>query len=213
MRPSATWWRRNRLWLALLLPLLLLAIVASSFRLVRIYLPWEWSRPIVAHATVGTLRQDFLGNDDLRHRREVTVGVLSVVPQQRHGDIQASPGATLWRVLLEFEASPDQMLQNCIVEVEDAAGVRYGSRAGQEPVEGSRLTPSISEFQRCVPEASPGPSLEAFTGTLVPSPVERPAAWRLEYLFALPEGVEPASVRIAWDRPEYLVLRTSATAR
>lgn len=200
------WWRRNRLWLALLVPLVLLAVAASSFRLVRLYLPWEWSRPIVAHAPSGTLRQDFLGFDDRRHTREVKVSVLGVAPQTQHGDVKAAPGAQLWWVLVGFEAEPDQVLQSCTVEVLDAAGVRYGHLGGQELVSGQG-SPSTALFQTCTPEDAPGPTFQPFTGVFVPSPVERPRSWRMEILYALPQGVEPDAVRIGFDRPEYLVLQ------
>ncbi|MBB1493786.1 hypothetical protein J4N02_10655 [Propioniciclava sp. MC1595] len=203
---NATWWRRNRFWLALLVPLLFLAVVASSFRLVNIYLPWDWTRPIVAHDTSGTLRQDFLGFDDVRREREVRVQVLSAVPQQVHGDAKAAAGAVLWRILLEFEAAPDQFLDSCTIELQDAEGTRYGHEGGMESVDGSGTPWEARLAQRCVPESAPGPTLEPFTGKLVPSPVERSRTWRLEYLIATPEAVEPTALRVGWHYPEYLVL-------
>ena len=62
---NATWWRRNRFWLALLVPLLFLAVVASSFRLVNIYLPWDWTRPIVAHDTRSRFDISYMENMSL----------------------------------------------------------------------------------------------------------------------------------------------------
>ena len=205
MTPTGSWWRRNRLWLALLLPLLLLAVAASSFRLTRLYLPWEWSRPTIAHGPTGTLRSEFLGFDDALHRREVTVQVLSLVAQDRVDRAKALDGGTLWRVDLQLSAAPDQLLKGCRVELVDAAGVRYDHRSGQEPADPKRsyLPPILVP---CVPEEAPGPDLAPFTGERIPSPVERPATWRQEVLVAMPKDVRPATVRVMWKEPDYLVL-------
>lgn len=203
---TTTWWRRNRFWLALLTPMLLLAVVASSFRMVNLYLPWEWSRPLVAHGPSGTLRQEFHGADGQHRTREVRVGVLSAIPQDRFEDVRAAPGAVLWRVLLEFEASPEQMLASvCTIELVDAAGTRYGHQGGQEAADERGLgRPPM--FLTCVPGYAPGPSLGVL-GEFEESPVERPRTWRMQYVFATPATVEPSAVRIGWDQPEYLVLQ------
>lgn len=199
------WWRRNRLWLLALAPLALLAVAASSFRLVTLYLPWEWSRPTVAHTQTGTLRQQFLGFDDRHHRREVRVTALSTAATPVSGKVHPAPGATLWRTELEFTASPDQILNSCTIELVDAQGVRYGTRGGKVDDRGE--SSYVNLFETCVPEDAPGPTLEPFTGRLVPSPSERPGTWRAEYLVAMPSGVEPTAVRVGWDRPDYLVLQ------
>ncbi|MFT3888445.1 MAG: hypothetical protein QM713_09835 [Arachnia sp.] len=202
----SVWWRRNRLWLALLVPLALLAVAASSFRLVTLYLPWEWSRPVVAHGPAGTLRQSF---DDLagtRTTREVRVEVISIEAHETYAKTKAAVGGTLWRAVLEFEAAPDQQLYGCEVELTDAAGTRYDFRSGLEPAtEGDYFQAPI--LLPCVPEDAPGPTVEPLTGTSVPSPVQRPRTWREQVLIAMPEGVTPTGVRIGWSRPEYLVLQ------
>lgn len=206
--PPPTWWRRNRLWLALLLPLLALAISASSFRMLRLYLPWEWSRPVVAHATTGTLRQGFRGADNAERTREVTVSVLSATPQQQVDRAGAVPGGTLWRVELELSAAPDQILDGCTVELTDADGTRYGHSAGQQQADDRFFLPPV--LIDCVPPDAPGPRLAPFTGVLEPSPTERPPTWRQTVAIAMPAGVEPTSVRIMWSLPEFLVLELPA---
>lgn len=206
--PPSTWWRRNRLWLALLLPLLALAVSASSFRMLRLYQPWEWSRPIVAHATTGTLRQEFRGFDNAQHTREVRVSVLSATPEQQIDRAAAVPGGTLWRVELELSAAPDQFLDGCTVELADADGTRYGHSAGQQPADDRFFLPPV--LIDCVPPDAPGPRLAPFSGVLEPSPVERPPTWRQTVAIAMPVGVEPTSVRIMWSLPEFLVLELPA---
>ena len=186
--------------------MLFLAILASSFRMVTLYLPWEWSRPIVAHGPSATLRQSFLGSDDQQYTREVTVTVISTASADRFGDAAAAPGATLWRVQLQFEAAPDQMMELCTVQLVDATGTRYGHDAGQVAADGSQNNPTRMHLS-CVPQDAPGPRLEPFTGDPVPSPVERPRSWRLDYVFATPLNVTPHEVRVGFDKPEYLVLQ------
>lgn len=207
--PRSVWWRRNRLWLALLLPLLGLAVAASSFRMLRLYQPWEWSRPVVAHATTGTLRQEFRGFDNAERTREVTVSVLSATAEQQIDRAAAVPGGTLWRVELELSAASDQILDGCTVELADADGTRYGHSAGQQQADPGRffLPPVLID---CVPPDAPGPRLAPLTGALEPSPVERPPSWRQTVAIAMPVGVEPTSVRIMWSLPEFLVLELPA---
>jgi hypothetical protein len=187
------WWRRNRRWLALIVPLLLLALAASSFRLVTLYLPWEWSRPTVADATAGTLRQHFTGFDGERRLREVRVEVVDVETHESYAEAKAADGGVLWRVVLELEADPEQYL-----------------RSGQVPAEeGAYFVPPI--LVPCVPEDAPGPTLNPLTGEPSPSPVTRPRAWREQVLIAMPRDVTPTALRIGWSRPEYLVLRLPVT--
>lgn len=202
---TRSWWRRNRLWLVLLLPLLAFAIAVSSFRLVTLYLPWEWSHPIHAGDTVGTLHQNYLELDGEHRDREVRVEVLSVESSDSSDGTKAVAGATLWTVSLELSAAPEQFLYGCEVELSDADGNRYDFRSSLEPVVESdlHLPPTLID---CVPEEAPGPTIGPFTGEIVPSPAERPSSWRQEVLIAMPDGVEPDAVRIGWSRPVYLVL-------
>ncbi len=204
------WWRRNRRWLALIVPLLLLALAASSFRLVTLYLPWEWSRPTVADTTAGTLRQHFTGFDGERRLREVRVEVVDVETHESYAEAKAADGGVLWRGVLELEADPEQYLDGCEVELTDADGTRYDFRSGQVPAEeGAYFVPPI--LVPCVPEDAPGPTLNPLTGEPSPSPVTRPRAWREQVLIAMPRDVTPTALRIGWSRPEYLVLRLPVT--
>lgn len=204
-----TWWRRNRFWLALLLPMLALAIAASSFRLVTLYRPWQWSERIVAGGSTGTLRQEFLGTDDLRRDREVTVTVDALAPVPALGQDAAAPGATLWRVDLTLEADPDQILDGCTVEIVGPDGTRYATNeAGKAPADAQdpywRATRAL-----CVPEGAPGPTL--FLDELIPPERPRPATWSMVAAAAIPDGVTPSVVRIMWDRPTYLELDAPAS--
>ncbi|MEZ5086284.1 MAG: hypothetical protein R2722_08555 [Tessaracoccus sp.] len=205
--PTTTWWRRNRLWLALLVPLLLAALAASSFRLVTLHLPWEWSRPIVASGSSGTLTQEYRDLDGEQRSREVRVDVVELEEVESYNGAKAMVGGTLWNVVLELEADPDQFLFGCEVELTDKDGTRYDFRSSLEPVEedGFFLPPMLIH---CVPEHAPGPTIEPLTGEVVASPTQRPRLWRQEVQIVMPDGVEPAGVRIGWHKPVYLVLDT-----
>lgn len=207
---ETTWWRRNRFWLALLLPLLLLALGASSFRLVTLYRPWQWTDAIVAAGPTGTLHQEFLGTDDVRHTRTVTVAVDGLRTVPALGADAAAPGATLWQVDLTLSAAPDQALQGCEIELVGPDGTRYATNAaGKVPADpdDSFWLPAL--VLPCVPEDAPGPVM-GLAG-LEPATVERPDAWPVVAAAAIPDGVEPTAVRIMWQRPTYLELTAPAS--
>lgn len=200
-----SWWRRNRIWLLLLVPVLAIAIAASSYRMLNLYLPWQWSRPVVVEGTVGTLRQTYTELDDVRRTREVQVEVRSVTQHSEWDGVQAVAGGAMWRVLLRFEAEPDQFLHGCHIELVDADGNRYDFTSGLESAEegGFYLSPWLLT---CVPDEAPGPTVALFQNEIIESPIERPRAWRFDALIAMPEGVTPTAVRIGWKTPDYLVL-------
>lgn len=199
---SAEWWRRNRLWLALLVPLLALALAASSYRLTTLYLPWQWSRPQVV-ARTGTFTQTFRDTERVTWTRTVTVTVQQVARTTVVAGEAAAPGAQLWLVELEFAAAPDQLLDGCTIELEDAAGTIYGGSGAK--VDRAGRPQLTAQRSACVPQDAPGPTRD-FTGELVPSPIERPPRWTSAASLALPGDVEPVAVRVLWDKPDYLKL-------
>lgn len=200
-----SWWQRNRLWLALGIPLLALAVLASSFRLLTLYLPWQWSAPTHAHSAEGTLRQKYLELDGVTRDREVTVRVVSLEPQESADGLVAVDGATLWRVDLELTAEPDQFLELCHVELADVDGNRYDFASGLIPATSGDYIPAPVAIT-CVPEDAPGPTVSLFTDEIVESPIPRPDSWNIHVLFAVPTGVTPTEVRVGWQQPEHLVL-------
>lgn len=200
---AVTWWRRNRLWLGLLVPALALALAASAFRLVTLYLPWDWSRPTVAHDTTGTFRQDYEGLDGVNRTREVTVTVDTLEQASSYEGSLPAPGATLWVLTLTLSAEPDQILDTCKAVVIDAEGVRYSVGREGQVSDGTDLLWAHRRFD-CVPEDTPGPR---FTGATVEEPeFPRPSTWSVTGAVAVPEGVTPTTVNVAWLQPDYLVL-------
>lgn len=201
---TATWWRRNRLWLALLLPLLLLALSASAYRWANLYRPWHWSERVWPRAATGTLHQTYVGSDGQQYRRDVTVTVDGVTPVNVWEDGAAAPGARLWRVDLHLAAPPDQPLNGCEILLVDVAGHRY--RAGGPGMVAADPDERFwsGTATTCVPEETPGPDWSAFT--LSQPEVPRPAAWDYATAAVMPPDAEPVGVIVRWGMPTYLEL-------
>ncbi|HRL50210.1 MAG TPA: hypothetical protein PLA49_12640 [Propioniciclava sp.] len=198
---TSTWWRSNRLWLVLLLPALALALAASSFRFSALYLRWEWSQPTLLRAP-GAYTQTFsTGTHTLQ--RTVEVGVAAVERAVEVEGEYAAGGTALWRVALDFAAAPDQILATCEIELEDAAGIRYGVRGAKVNADGD---PDSTWVHRgCTPADTPGPTVD-FDGQVREADTTRPQRWQVVTSVAVPAGVEPTLVRVMWDRPGYLRL-------
>lgn len=200
---GSIWWSRNRLWLGLLLPALALALATSAFRLVNLYLPWEWTRPTYANGTTGTLRQEFLSPDHIDRTRIVTVTVEGLRRVDSYDGSLPAPGAALWVLDVSFSADPDQLLKGCTMALVDAAGVVYSAGNEGQISDNTDVGWDVRNVD-CVPPDTPGPS---FLGTTLEVPeTPRPESWLVSAPIALPVGVTPSTVRVAWIQPDYLVL-------
>lgn len=200
-----TWIGRNRVWLILIVPLLLIAMGVSSFRLVTLYLPWQWSDPVVVKGSEGHFEQTFVDVDGVKRHRSVDVEVVSTQITDEFEGVAPVEGAVMWQVVLEFNAEPDQYLYGCEVELSDKQGNRYSYAGGLEASEpdGFYLTPYLLA---CVPEDAPGPRAEVLGEQIGEVGEERPLSWRQTVLIATPQDVVPTKVRIGWSKPVYLVL-------
>lgn len=200
--PQITWWQRNRLPLVLLPPLVALALAASSFRLSTLYLPNEYSRPQRAVGQSLGYHESFTRNRHL-YRRDLTLTLTSLKASPSSGHEQAARGATLWTVELKLEAAPEVPLMDCRVALLDGSGVLYDDQSGQYST--ATEQPSASPQDRCVPPDTPGPDMD-FTGQLIPGQGTRPASWRVQRTVAMPQGRQPAYVRVAWNPPHYALI-------
>lgn len=206
-----TWVRRNRLGLILLPVALVLAVLASSSRLVHFWLPYVGSD--VTKGTVGQgvhLEQAWLdrAGDHVR-RVDVTVhGVArtEVIRNWNGEDIpgEGPKGTQLWRVSLTLAAEPDQVVRGCQLEIEDTRGRRYR----YAPL---HVTPSQLKTSPCLNPDEEGPEAD-FTGrsgSASPAPgdqLPRPARWDTVADLVLAGDAEPAYVRIWWDLPSVIVV-------
>lgn len=221
-----TWLRRNR-WGLILLPVaLLLAVAASSSRLVHFWLPYVASD--VTTGGVGEkvhLSQEWL--DRLgRHQRDVDVTITGVERTDviRDWDGEDVPGegpkgTTLWRVSMTLAAEPDQVLRGCVVEIEDTQGRRF-------QYDSMHVTPAELKLSACLNPDEEGPSFAFTDKDASPSPTTstdastsaldterpRPPRWDTVADIILPSDAVPAKVRIWWDLPTVIDVPLTPTS-
>ena len=69
----------------------------------------------------------------------------------------------------------------------------------------AKVNSSIAPLS-CVPEETPGPSLNRFPLEVTETTPPRPRTWPRRLTFALPTGVTPQALRLWWHHPEYLYI-------
>lgn len=197
----AHWLRRNRWALIALVPAIVLAVAASSFRLISLYLPWYSERTNNAEGVILVDSDQFVGHypDGESYQAEVTPISATQIPSftESHtsfpAEFTAVPGAKLWRVEVEVFADPRMVLRGCTFGVEDDEG-RFFSAAFGKLRNGEPLT---DREGYCYPNLTPGPSF-SFLNEYEPAEpeAERPRRYRVFALFALPEGSDVANLRV-----------------
>ncbi|MBK8732992.1 MAG: hypothetical protein IPL93_09040 [Actinomycetales bacterium] len=201
-QPPPSWWRRNRVALVALLPMLALALAASSFRYVSIYRPTTFVAGQVATGSTGRFLAPVPGAEPPT-TRDVSITLVSATPHASSGDLSAAKGTRLWEVELEFAADPGVPLTGCTIELLDVAGQVYGTAGGKPvPATGRDRT----AYPGCVPDATPGPELD-LDGRVIPATGrQRPASWPVLAVIAIPTSGTPVAVRIHWGPPDYAQL-------
>jgi hypothetical protein len=197
------WWRRNRLWVLLLAPLLASALAASSFRLVAIYQPWgeDHYADHLARTQPYHFEQDFTGYEGTKFHRAVDISLDDLRLISASGDWRAAPGGTLYRVTLTLKAAPDQMLRTCQIQLLGDDGTRYGATGGKVNDE-----IALEPGETCVPVDQEGPGFEPLTDVVKQSDAPRPEVWQARADIAVPFGTKITQVRIYWNRPEAVLL-------
>ena len=198
---SPTWWRRNRLALAALLPMLALAVGASSFRYATIYRPTTFSQGQIS----STASQHFVASEsfgEVTIRRDVTISLISIATD-RAGSVTAAPGTTVHVVELAFAAAPEVPLTQCVIELLDADGRVYGTAGGKVMTGTAR---DATAHPECTPPGAPGPQLDLDGTVLPPAGNPRPTSWPVTATFAMPAGVTPVAVRVHWGPPHFAQL-------
>lgn len=198
------WWQRNRLWLVLLLPLVALALLASSWRLVTIYRPTEQLQPHRPDDGVVHLSQDVMVKGEKQPFSIEVSASAPVVVSAVQGN-RAPEGMRLHQVAVTFRAPTDAPLfPVCDVTLHDTRGGIYRAGQGTEPVPGEM--PGMLERQ-CVPAEHEGPVYDLLLGG-VEQPdegEERPAVWVVQYQFVLPADRTPEQLRVVYETPHYAV--------
>ncbi|GAA4627079.1 hypothetical protein [Cellulomonas oligotrophica] len=203
--PAPTgWWRRNRWALAALPFALVLALLASSDRVVS----WWWTqglhRPTTAAPGAELVFRDVLTDADGDHDVAVTLhldGVEETTVAWEDGTpLDLPPGTRALRVDLTLGAEPDAALRVCGLAVRGSDGTRYE----YVPQTAGAFQPSSP----CVPPDAPGPWPASGWSAPEPDPTEhdRPATWTVSPVVVLPDDVEPDAVLVWWQMPDYAVL-------
>ncbi|WP_205471579.1 hypothetical protein [Nocardioides sp. SYSU D00038] len=200
-----TWWRRNRVWLALL-PVVLLALgAAASYRVADYWWNVE-PHEVIARGEPGralTFTDDYedaLGETSRTLTVEVVdVAELDAVPVRRLDDpVPLSDDARVVRVTMDWEADPDQGLRGCTVALRDSRGRTH------------RLSSAGLRFASCLPSEGGGPlvpsAVDDAAGRSVPDGEERLPAWRTRPVFVVPQDAEITEVLLWWQLPEHVVL-------
>ena len=199
---TPTWWQRNRLALLSLLLIGPLALLSASFRLINVYLPWTYH---VAHTDAsGTVRlaQTYRYWSELSTAIEVTARVESATQVTQIGKVRAAPVSVLWQVTLTLAADPKAMLDVCTMWLADDAWRQDGTQAGKV---GDMFDPTW--LPACVPKGAEGPRYDIVQEQVVQSDAPRPPTWTAVALVAVPEGVTPTHVILAYQEPDYIDLR------
>lgn len=189
----STFLGRNGRALLALPVLLVLAVAASSQRMVDLWWPDGMHEEVALDAS-GTAHFD--GEVEVRtgmQRQRLSVRVVESAPTDRMtllGDeeVPIPAGWTGLRVRVHVESDPLTPLTTCQVLLRDADGAQYG--AGTQVFDGGGV-----DLASCQPRDVVNPSgLE--TGEVRST---RPAAYDRDVVFVLPQGVRPASVRVSPD--------------
>lgn len=206
-RPSRGWFAENRVWLALLAPLVVLALLASSWNWWTIWKPNHPSspqRPVAGEVHLSApLRLS--GHElpfDMRLRADKAERAVQGLGQR------AVDGLVLYRVAVTYATAPEQPLTSCQITLLDQQGASYQPGVGTEPIEGQKRQMLA---RSCDNADAPGPNYNPLTGA-VEQPFDggpRPAQWSVDYYFALPKGRQPSELRVVYQLPDYAALPVS----
>jgi hypothetical protein len=199
------WWRENRFWLPAA-PLALAVVLAASSYNVRDHWYDEGLRHELASASPGERVEVSDDYDDAlgQTRRTYAVRLEGLQePDTYPYDLEDGPppaGARVVKVVLDWEADPDQVLQGCTVALADGDGRRY------ERVD------SFSQGNMCVRSGHEGPDAPASPDGVrgaVEDGAERAPTWTTKSSFLVPDGVKITQVLVWWERPDYVALSVS----
>lgn len=209
-RIRQTWWRRERLAIALL-PLILVAAIAASSS--RVHDFW-WARgfhsegPITAAgvATVDTRYDDGFLTYPIRAKISLTSAAPVTELPDAYGPLKIPTGSRLWLVDLAWSADPDLALTGCNVALVDRDGNRYDASINAFEAN----APIV--YDACVPDDARGP-VPTVGSTKAPAlpagQPPRPESYSTTAYVIVPVDVRPVAARVWWFLPDYVELPLS----
>ena len=179
---AAGWWRRNRIGLIALLPMLV-AVVAVRWDDVYWYM-WR-SQP---RMPVNVAQQEWVAFSGAEMRL-AEFGQAKDVVGSNNKPIALPPRVTVWQAVLEFKAPDQDAIGGCEIELEDSEKRLYGRGATE-----------LSNVRG-----------QSFISCTRPSE-ETSSQYRTTVLFITPDNVKPVAVQIRWitKLPSYVRLTVGA---
>lgn len=196
-----SWLRRNRWGLALLLPALAAAVLASSFRYLNLYEPWIEGDVTVQSDGVSLSAQD--GDTDAVAAGSTATLTPTAITTVASGtgrdgstEVLAPEGSSLWRLDVDVQAPTDMVLTGCAISLLDDAGRSYAVMTGS--YSGYSVNSSFNAGA-CTPYLLTGRTLDLDGSYIEAEPgSERPESWSLTLLVVMPDGVAPSRMSVGW---------------
>lgn len=192
-----SWWKRNWRWLLVLPVALAAAGFASSHRLIEIYWPSQPTSQVAVESGTAHYTSS-LTNAGITYDRTIDIAFEGARVVESFDGLSPVEGTRLWAFDFTMAAEPEVIAEGCTVIALDSQGRQYFPRAATR----QDLSTGVI-LNACVPVGAEGPTIDYFSGEVVDSATPRPPEWTATLVIAIPEGVEPSSVRIYWDLPRF----------
>ena len=199
-----SWLRRNRWGLVALPVTAALAVGANAQRLQ----DYWWDRDLRHAAATGSRDEWVTWTGSFTDAtgpatRTFRVKVTSTEPPGREdvAKLELPSDLTGFRVTMDFEAAPDQVLFGCRMALLDADGNRYLYRP--------MVNDLTQDIWPCVPEdrSGPRPSISAGEPRTVFPGEERPPNWTTTPVVVVPRTAKITQVLLWWEQPDYLAVQ------
>jgi hypothetical protein len=201
-----SWLRRNR-WGLLALPIAAALAVGANAQRLHDY--W-WDQDLRLAGATGSQGEwvqwsdafsDAAGDGARTIRVRVTGSESIDATSAESADLELPSDLTGWRVTLDLEAAPDQVLFGCRLALVDDNGNRYQFRP--------MVNNLMQDMHPCVPDDNPGPqpSITAGEPRTVVYGGERPRQWTTRPVVVVPRTAKITEVLLWWEQPDYLAVR------
>jgi hypothetical protein len=199
-----SWLRRNR-WGLLALPVTAVLAVGANAQRLQDY--W-WDKDLRHAAATGRQSEWVSWSDSFtdatgaatRSFRVKVASTESTGPVDLK-ELELPSELTGWRITMDFDAAPDQVLFGCRLALLDDKGNRYYYRA--------IVNDLTQDIWPCVPGDHPGPRPSITAGeprTVMPGE-ERPPRWTTQPVVVVPRDAHITQVLLWWEEPDYLAVQ------
>lgn len=200
----------RKIWWATAPVAVALMLAASSQPYFSLYKGWGYDAEQVVPASGGNFSMPANEWDvlpemqkvDARHEAHVEVLGFQPVVDNAHTGIYPPEGFTTWVVMTQWDAPTDSILKRCEMWVTGSDGVEYHRN---DLVFTGAKDPHFDSGYSCTPPREEGPYQSLDNGEIVVDD-PRPESWKKLSPFALPDGVQPLELHIAWAAPHYATI-------